>query len=477
MKNFLLKNKRLIFILFPSILILWKLLLFIDLPYPNLDGVWQLSHTFSILNGNFLESSFAFDYWIPFQFPPAHGFFMSIFYFVLYPVSKTYSIFFYNILFISSAVLLSNIYLKQKNITSYLFKLLILISLITTTDIFNNRCELTNINLMLILLIVVDSHKDHLSIGQIAIASFLTAICGLIHPLGGFFMICIFTAISFKRGFLFKNYIQYYLFTLFLVCAIYLPIILLDYQSWYKGFIEMYLLSRGQDFHKFSYLFIFKYFLLSPFSFLPYLYVIFSKSIKLSNIIKELLLLLLFVFLLSLFGRYYYFPYIFVFILWRLSNMNFSKELRINYSFILIALILSPVFTHYIPTLSQVLNREYVQNFKNIVNYVENQNYNSEYNKVFISTPIAMPIIEYQNSCMLEGPYPKDIIFTFNNNDLGLIANSEYFNYFRVKYKVEPSDLIIKEIFKPVSEKYPFYFRSKFEDRHMPIGLYEVTRK
>lgn len=42
-------------------------------PYPNIDGPWALSHTFSILNGDFFKSNFAHSYMGFYNLPYMYG--------------------------------------------------------------------------------------------------------------------------------------------------------------------------------------------------------------------------------------------------------------------------------------------------------------------------------------------------------------------------------------------------------------------
>lgn len=476
MKSFLIKYRLFILISVPALLILWKLILFIDLPYPNLDGPWQLSHTFSILSGQFFLSSFAYDFWIPFQFPPLYGILSSLYFMILHPISKIYSIFFYNIVLIFSAVILSNIFLDKKKIHSYSFKLIIFLSLITTTDIYNQRLELLNINILLILIIILDSQKPSLTNLNIFLTSLITAAAGLVHPVGGFFAVCLCTFIAFTKRFELMFFIKYYLILLLILIISYVPIIMLDYNVWYRNFFTFYLSSEGEDPHKFYYLRIFKYFIISPSSFLPYIYLLFPGNFRFKTILKEFLILTAFLFLISLFGRYYYFPYIYIFIIWRISTY-YKEELKLNYYAAVFLLIISPLSTHYIPSISQFLNRSYAENFRNVINYVNEKNYFADYQKVFISTPISMPLIEYQNSRLLVGEYPTYLKFNFNKNELALLANPELIEIFKMYYKLDSSNITITEIFKPVKEDYPIYFRSKYEDKRFPVGLYEIKLK
>lgn len=469
----LIKHKTLILILLPGILILWKLLLFLDLPYPNFDGVWSLSPTFSILSGNYLMSTFAHDFWSPFQFTPAYGYLSAIFFLILHPLSRIYSIFIYDIILIIIAIILSNAYLERKEVKSFRVKLIMFISFLTTTDIYNQRNELININLLLIILILLDINT-HLSVLRIFFISLLTAIVGLNHPVGGIFAVGLFTCIAFKKRLNMGFYIKYYLLSVFFIAIIYIPLIMVNFDQWYINFVGVYLSSSGADYHSVSYSMMFKYFIISPFTFFPYTFLLFSGRYESKKILLELGFLLIVLFFISLFGRYYYFLYIYVFILWRASNWTYSRN--INYKLILGFFLISPLLTHYIPTISQALNREYVINFRNVLNYVNTQNYFSKYDHVHVSIPISMPLIEYSNSRLI-GQIPPNTKSHFRENDIALIVNYDALKSFKHKFELENSDFDIKLIFNSVEEKFPIYFRSKFEDKHVDMGLWEVKLK
>ena len=50
-------RKQFFYLAFLSLLLFWKLSLFIWLPYPNGDGPWSLGHTFSIIQGEFFKNN------------------------------------------------------------------------------------------------------------------------------------------------------------------------------------------------------------------------------------------------------------------------------------------------------------------------------------------------------------------------------------------------------------------------------------
>src|ERR1700704_2147824 len=64
-------NKYLLFSLL--VLVLWKIILFIVFPFPGIDGVWSLSHTLSILRGNFFKSEFGHSFLEVFNYPYLFG--------------------------------------------------------------------------------------------------------------------------------------------------------------------------------------------------------------------------------------------------------------------------------------------------------------------------------------------------------------------------------------------------------------------
>src|SRR5882762_7181878 len=79
-------------------LLVWKLILFFILPYPNADGVWMLGHTFSILHGDLFRNTFAFSHVSFFNMPYMSGIILVPFYF--FNIFGYGQIFVVNILFV-----------------------------------------------------------------------------------------------------------------------------------------------------------------------------------------------------------------------------------------------------------------------------------------------------------------------------------------------------------------------------------------
>ncbi|HRI22347.1 MAG TPA: hypothetical protein PLA68_15405 [Panacibacter sp.] len=94
--------------------LLLKLLLFIYFPMPNPDGPWALSHTFSILNGHFFESSFAHSYMGFYNLPYMGDLLNAPFYFLFTNTSLlVYSIFLLNILWVCTGLAMAFYILKK----------------------------------------------------------------------------------------------------------------------------------------------------------------------------------------------------------------------------------------------------------------------------------------------------------------------------------------------------------------------------
>src|ERR1043166_6562096 len=91
------------------LLLLWKALLMFYFPYPNIDGPWALSHTFSILNGNFFKSSFAHSYMGFYNIPYMYGLLTAPLYAAFTNTSlMPYSIFNINLILIALTLIIAN---------------------------------------------------------------------------------------------------------------------------------------------------------------------------------------------------------------------------------------------------------------------------------------------------------------------------------------------------------------------------------
>src|ERR1043165_6334955 len=109
------KSPLKLFITLLICLLILKLALFIYFPLPNVDGPSALSHTFSILNGHFFESSFAHSYMGFYNLPYLYGLLNAPFYLLFKNTTLlVYSIFLLNIVWISATLVLAFVTLKKK---------------------------------------------------------------------------------------------------------------------------------------------------------------------------------------------------------------------------------------------------------------------------------------------------------------------------------------------------------------------------
>ncbi|MBK8551411.1 MAG: hypothetical protein IPL53_10285 [Ignavibacteria bacterium] len=399
-----------------------------------------------------------------------YGIITSILFSILHKISETYSIFLFNIVLLICVIILSNSYLKRKN-SSGILKLFIFLSLITSSYSYLERYELINLILLIFQLNLFVNDSNSINNTKTFLISIITAVIFLIHIVGGFFSVFLITFIAVKRKLEWRFYLKYYLLIISMIVLVYLPIILINFKGWYENFFGVYIASSGEAYHGPYFWGLIKYFYISPFTFLPFLLILFATKSNMRRVAYEISMLFIFLLFISLFGAYYYYIYIFVYILWRAGNLNYAVNVRT--SIVILIIFLSPYLTHYLPTYSQLSNRKYSDNFRNILEHIYAENYTARYDKVWCNSPISMPLIKYSNARLFHQFYEER--FDLKENDIILIVNPRFIETLKNKFGLSYSQITIKEIFPPVLPDYTVNLDWKFHQRNIPIGLYEIT--
>lgn len=385
-----------------ALLIAWQIGLWIDLPFPNGDGIWSLSQTFSLLRGEFLKSTFGHNYWPIVQVQYLYSVFTAPFYGLYHMLfmHMEYSIFVFNeLLLVFLLWLLYRLLTEAKN-ASPLFVFVSLVCVFTSPYSMNLRPELLNIVGMVLVLFVLRKYGKEPSIKWIVITALLTVLVGIVHPIGGILTIILVGLFGWRHKFQIPFYWKYVGGVVLGLLILYVPIVAIDVRSWLSQM--MVFSAGGADSHTFSPELVKKYFFLAPG--LPALYLVALWTNRGKGSLSELLvfcsLLLVFAFL----GRSYYFPYLTVFIFWRFSELQ-KCELRPILAFLFAAI--SPFMSHYVPTVQQLENRAYVRGFKESLDVVRNYADYSESHRVWVTGQLAMPVIDRPGARLYVPSYVK----------------------------------------------------------------------
>jgi hypothetical protein len=255
-----------------------------------------------------------------------------------------------------------------------------------------------------------------------------------------------------------------------ILCIIYLPISLIDIDHWIKYFFEKNIV---EDNHTFNPELVLKYILYNPLLFALYISIIPFWTKK--NLFKELFFLFIITLVLALFGRSYYYPYLGIFMIWRISELTFDHY-KVP-ALIILILIISPVYTHYLPTFQQLENNEYSRKFRSILSEVKGYRNIADTQQVWLPSSICMPIIDKSGARLHYNFYliaPSRI--ALNEGDKILVTSQSEINYIYRNIVHEKDDLEINNVI-PESDKGLLSASFSLNKRSTPIGLWEITLK
>jgi hypothetical protein len=203
---------------------------------PNGDGPWALSHTFSILNGHFFESSFGHSYMGFFNLPYLYGLLNAPFYFLFKKTDLLiYSVFILNILWISITVVLAFFTLEKNNSRETKF-FLFSFAFILSSYTYSLRPEIFLLPFLFLLQILLDRYKMNHRGGWLV--CLMAAIIGLVHPVGGFYAVFFILIYCIDSHIRFRNLLLLLLGTGVTIFVLYGPVVFYDVDLWRLNFFQ-----------------------------------------------------------------------------------------------------------------------------------------------------------------------------------------------------------------------------------------------
>jgi hypothetical protein len=455
-------------ILFYVVLLLAQSIYYSLFPNPGADGTIYLSHTFSVIQGYPFRNLFLQEYIRTFNFPYLYGFFNAPFYFIFKDSNfQVYSIFFWNIIWI--ILFLYSCYLTFKNRRSFLGKLAI-ISIAYLVSVYTNTLRSETFILPFFILfqfLLYKAFQFHQKVYEFLYAPLLLSIIGLMHPIAGIYgsVFAFLFAIDKKTPVLRLIYF-------FLLCAtytviLYLPIIMIDFDSWKLDFIQRGFIERT---HTLTDIFVFlKYVSLNPSVIILVLICILNTQ----SIYKEIAYWLIVYFTLAYFHQSYYFQYLFSFALWRLSEINSLKiSLPLKFGFVLV--VAYSISITYLLRIFQIAeNYDYAKTFKQVLYYLKNSEDETVNKKVWVPGEIAMPILSKPNT-RLHWSFITRYRTTMQPMDsmsIFYLDNIHELDYIKRFAFVKNSQLEIHQIIAPIKGLLTISADGKRSDS---LGLWEV---
>lgn len=457
------------------ILIAWKTALWLVLPLPTVDGGQSLSHTYSILRGDFLHSSFWHHWMNIFQLPYGYGLFTAPLMGLL-PFGTLHNFYAASlILTLSTAALTYGLLVTPSTGRSRTFAAVAAAALFVYPQLWALRPESITLPLLLIGLLLVRQTLPRLIavIGSALVIVF----AGLTHPIGGLIGVLILTFTALENRWHWKVLIAFYEFVVLFLALFYLPVILIDVDLWVYNFLGFFTREEPRGFATLNILRGDLPRFLGWGAPLVFLYV---RGLWLSwrqagySPMRDGWFAAIILIVILAGGGGSYFTYLLVFMLWRLSVMPRGNV--ISAPLVVVVLLIAPLWTHQFPTFQQLENPQYGETVRAVMNKVDAYSGRNEPGLVWVSTRIGLPIIDEPYSRVIAnyvalGRYPQPI--TINDADQVLYMTPDEADILFDNYALTPETVQTEIVIPPVRGL--LTFESLLRQRLPDIGLWRVS--
>lgn len=462
---------------FLLLLIAWKTVLWLHLPLPVGDGVQSLSHTYSILRGDFLHSNFLHHWMEIFQLPYAYGVVTAPLMYVL-PFDPLNNYFVASLVFpLVTATITYALLAASPASHSRTFAALTAVLIFLYPNLWSMRPESITVPLLLLTLFVLRPYRQPTHLLPLAGSAFFVVFAGLAHPIGGVIGVLMVTLIALENRWRWKCLFIFYVFTALFLALLYLPLILLDVNLWIKNFIGFFTQEERRGVET----------LAGIVSTLPrfiawglpllflYVYALFQSRRQPSMwLLRELAFAALFTIPIVLGGKGAYFMYLLVFILWRLAVLPSAVSVPVPITAVL--LIIAPFWTHYFPTFQNLENPRYGETVRAIMTEVDTYSNRTEPGTIWVSTQLGIPIIDepYARNILnyyAVRRYPQPIPVSDGDEFLYMWASEA--DIVRDNYALPPGAAQPETLIEPVPGL--LTFESLLRERLPDIGLWRIT--
>ena len=447
------------------------------LPLPVGDGVQSLSHTYSILRGDFLHSNFLHHWMEIFQLPYTYGVVTAPLMYLL-PFDPLNDYFVVSLVFpLLTAVITYMLLAASPARHSRTFAALAALLVFLYPNLWFMRPESIAVPLLLLTLFVLRPYHQPLRLLTLVGSAFFVVVAGLAHPIGGVIGVLMVTLIALENRWRWKRLLAFYLLTTLFLALLYLPIILISVDQWVENFIGFFTQEERRGAETLAGLINTLPRFIAwglPLLFL-YIYALLQSRRRPGMwLLKEVVFAALFAMPIILGGKGAYFMYLLVFILWRLAVLPSPVSIPVPITVIL--LIIAPFWTHYFPTFQNLENPRYGETVRAIAAEVDAYSNRTEPGMVWVSTQIGMPIIDETYSRIILNyyavrRYPQPL--PVNDGDVFLYMWASDTNIIRDNYAL-PSDAVQTEVLiEPVRGL--LTFESLLRERLPNLGLWRIS--
>lgn len=466
-----------LFAVYGLVLILWKTALWLYLPLPTEDGVQSLSHTYSILRGNFFQSIFLHNWMTIFQLPYGFGLVTAPLMGLL-PFGTINNYYVTSLIFaLVAAIITYALLVTAPAHHSKGFAALAGIALFVYPHVWVMRPESITVPLLLVCVFLLRRYHEYPRPAALIGGAFVVVCAGVTHPMGGLIGVLMVSLMAFEHRWRWQHLFGFYALVGLFLALLYLPIVLMSVHLWIVNFIGFFTSEqpRGlstlggvkENFPRFvawglPLLLLYGVGLLA-----------FRRKLA-SALLRDLLFAAVFALPIILGANGHYFIYLMVFLIWRLAVWPYALSIRVPLAAVI--LIIAPLWTHYLPTFQNFEDPRYAETVRAIQQQVSAYANNAQPGLIWISTSMALPIIDQPNARDLmdyyQGRfYPQPL--AVNSGDVFLYDKADEAQLILDNYAVSPNTIQTEQLIAPV--RGPLTFESFLRQRLPSIGLWRVT--
>jgi hypothetical protein len=371
-----------------AFLVVWQIFLWIDLPRPNTDGPWSLGQTFAMLRGELLREPLGYDFQETYLRPYMYGVLTAPFFAVYYAsgLPGEYSIFLFHQLLLLCAIAVVAYVLRLRISADRLMGFGVLVAMLCSPYSMLLRYEMLNVLLIAVILLVLSRAGTRPSLGAIAAVSLLSSLVGLVHAVGGLFLLLLVPMIAAERKYGWRFAGWFLLLTFIFGVILYGPVVAVSPERWWSQMSREWS-GDGQG-RGFDVVHLWNYAKTTPFFVAVAGAILVGRRKRFLFEGGGLAAVLMF---LSFMGASRYFPYVIPFIVWRAADGGLPSMPR---PVLVLILALTPLFSHYLPTYRQLENREYVHTYTRALDQVRGFRSEAESARVWVPFTFAMPLID-----------------------------------------------------------------------------------
>jgi len=461
-------------LVFCVFLALWKTGLWLHIPLPTTDGVQSLSHTFSILRGDFLHSLYWHNWMAIFQLPYGYGLITAPFMGLL-PFGVLNNFFVTELLLTAITAFLAYHLIATSQIPhAKLFAALASAAVFAHPQLWTLRPETLTLPLLLLALIIIRASPHWIAL---ALAALLIVLAGLTQPLGGLIGVIMITLFELEKRRVIQRIILSWVMVVLWLSLLYLPVILIDVSSWEQNFIGFFTREEPRGLATLGGALTSSVRAVAWTALLIMLYALAAmRSWRQPSfsLRRELIFLLVLLVPMVMGGMGYYFAYLILFIVWRLSEMPLLMLPPLSLRILIVLVI--PLFSYYVPTLQNVENPRYGETVRAILDYTDSYSDRTDPGMLWVSTQAGYPLIDEPYARVLAnyvelGRY--DTLIPLHADDEVLFISETERSILMGNFAVTPDNIVVETVIEPVPGL--LTAESGFRVRLPSLGLWRVT--